>query len=557
MNENTKEKYVELFKALTDNQAILDRVALIFKNNELESLSEALSILKEIAIKENISELLLIIEDIKASVGQENLEASFFLSDINGVSIDTRLIEIDELFKIITNIGFNPHKDQFFNYEDNNYKKSKDLERLIRATFNTLTEAQKIKIESYYSSTRYESIDKYLKAIVSFAEAYIRDNNQYSEISYDVDPFASTQRVEFKNQIMYVTYNKLLLNKFAFTKNDEIINDYLEHFPDFYVFLDLVLCARFGADKKRAYSWFRAPSNWGKSFLFGGVLNKLGIVSDVTESEIKTAYSGSASSLNPEQFTNSWVLFIDEFKSAVSELKNITHSLSFSPKFRGKFRVPVYLKLCASAEIVKSLVNDGAMETQFQNRFLIWKEEGTQLSTRPIFKSNPANYLNVITAYTYKYLREQADEYIALGKIEAGNKANATLDIIYEKKQTITASKEDALFENLEQFKTIFEEGRFCLSPFYFKAPDGSIFITNKSKFASAFLNEYFDENEAKILNRHKDINIILGLGENPQRTTINLGGAIRKQGYLFIEKQVQSHVNNINTDGYNDFIFA
>jgi hypothetical protein len=197
------------------------------------------------------------------------------------------------------------------------------------------------------------------------------------------------------------------------------------------------------------------------------------------------------------------------------------------------------------------------MEAQYQNRFLIWREEGTQLSTRSIFKSNPANYLNVITAYTYKYLREQADEYIALGKIEAGNKANATLDIIYEKKQTITASKEDALFENLEQFKTIFEEGRFCLSPFYFKAPDGSIFITNKSKFASAFLNEYFDENEAKTLNRHKDVNIILGLGENPQRTTINLGGSLRKQGYLFIDKKVQSYANNVNTNGFNDFIFA
>jgi hypothetical protein len=197
------------------------------------------------------------------------------------------------------------------------------------------------------------------------------------------------------------------------------------------------------------------------------------------------------------------------------------------------------------------------METQYQNRFLIWREEGTQLSTRPIFKSNPANYLNVITAYTYKYLREQADEYIALGELEAGNKANATLDIIYAKKQTVTSSKEDALAENLEQFKAIFEEGRFFLTPHYFKTADGSIYITNKSKFALAFLNEYYDENEAKILNRHKDSNIVLGLGENPPRTTINLGGTLRKQGYLFIEKQVQSHANNIDTDGFDDFNFA
>lgn len=557
MKDETKVKTVELFKALTADKVIIDMVTLVFQNNELESLSEALNSLKETAIREKLPELLEIIEEIKNVTSLDDLNHSYFLSNINGVTIDTRLIEIDGLFKIIKSIGYNPHKHQFYNYDDNTFKMDKDLQRFIKTTFKTVSEAQKIKITSYYSNTQFNTIETYLTHISTFSVNYIIDNNQYSEISFNVDPFAQEPSVKFKNQIMYITYNKVLLNEITFIQNDAIINDYLTHFPDLYTFLDLVLCARFGADRKRAYSWFRAPSNWGKSFLFSGVLKKLGMVSEVTESEIKAAYSGSASGFNPEQFINSWILFIDEFKSAVSELKNITHSLSFSPKYRGQISVPVYLKLCASAETVKSLVNDGSMESQFQNRFLIWREDGNQLSKRPLFKSNPANYLNVITSYVYKYLREEADNYILLGELEAGNKANLTLDSIYAKKQTVTHNKEDTLADNLEQFKAIFKDGRFYLSDHYFKTSDDNVYITNKTKFATAFLNEYYDEAEAKQLYRHKDIDIILGLGESPQRVTINLGGTRRKSGYLFIENPVQHQANNIDTYWKNELTFA
>jgi hypothetical protein len=356
---------------------------------------------------------------------------------------------------------------------------------------------------------------------------------------------------------MYITYNEVLLNVIPLRSDKEIEADYLEHFPDLYVFLDLVLCARFGADKKRAYSWFRAPSNWGKSFLFGGVFKELGIVSEVTESEIKGAYTGNASGFSPEAFVNSWILFIDEFKSAISELKNITHYLKFSPKYRGSITIPVYLKLLASAEIVKSLVNDGSMESQFKNRFLIWREEGTSLSSRPVFKKNPNNYLKVISSYCYEYLRSESNKYIALGELEAGNKANEMLDKIYNLKQTITTSKEDTLLENLEIFKGMFKETKFGLSDYYFSDNEGNLYISNKNKFVSAFLEEFYEENEGKILNRHKDINVILGLGENPERKTVNLGGSSRKVGYLWIKKEVKIIPVNEFNDRFEDLLYG
>jgi hypothetical protein len=542
---NGNNETVELMKALTTNTEISNIIDEVF-SQDVECIADVLVALKERAIKDNIKELLDIVDKIESTLDKTTLEKKFFLVSVNGIELDRRVINADEITNFIKCIGFNPSRNNYYDYRDNTYKDKNDLARHIKRTFLVLDEITKIKANAYYSKSKYQDPEGYLKYVMNAVIAQIRDNNQYGQVSYSVNPFLKEEIVTFKNQIMHITYNEVLPKVIPLIEDEKILKDYLEHFPDFHIFLDFLLAVRFGADKKRGYIWLRAISNWGKSFLVGGVLGNLGLVVEIDESALKSAYSGSASGFTAEMFINAWVVFMDEFKSAVSELKKITHSLSFSPKFKGQITVEVFLKVCASAESVKSLVNDGAMEAQFQNRFLNWREASGKLSKRALFLKDKYYYLKVITSYTYEYLRKESDIYIGLGEANASIKANGIMNEVYLKKQTSTSSKEEVMARNLEEFKLIYMENRFGLSPYYFEDKQGNVFIKIKVKFVEAFLREYYGQDEAGQLNRYKETNVILGLGENPERKTINIAGK-RETGYLWIPKAIVSDSVNSN----------
>lgn len=526
---------VERLTALTTNEEINNIIEETFNTPSVESIFDGLQKLRAIAIKRHLGELLEIVDNTENTTDKTTLEQKLFITHVDGIMIDTRVFNAKSITEIVECIGFNPQKNNYYDYRDNTFKDKNDLARLIRCTALPIDVNYKLTIDSYYLTTQHGDLATYSKYVINSVVAQIRDNNQYGQIHYSVNPYIDEQTVGFDNQTMNITYNEVLPITAPFIENEEIHNDYLEHFPDFYRFLAFLLAVRFGADTKRGYIWLRAISNWGKSFLAGGVLTKLGLVAEISESELKSAYSSSASGFNAEMFTHAWVVFIDEFKSAVSELKKITHNLIFTPKFKHQVRVNVYLKLCASAETVKSLVNDGAMDEQYQNRFLIWREDSGKLTDRAIYQNNKSKYMEVIMGYTYKYLRQESDAYIALGESKASAKANAIMDEIYLLKQTVTSTKEDSMARNIDEFKRIYTESRFNLGSYFFEDKYGNIYIRNKERFVEAFLAEYYGKDEATQLNRHKESNIILGLGENPKRETKKVAGGTSKSGYLWI----------------------
>ncbi|QOY54527.1 hypothetical protein HUE87_11775 [Candidatus Sulfurimonas marisnigri] len=371
---------------------------------------------------------------------------------------------------------------------------------------------------------------------MNFVVNKIRDNNQYVGIKYQSDPFRDNSSVEFNAQVMTITFNDLFPIVPEAKEDDSIVTDYKEHFKDLDMFLDFLLASRFGADRKKAYMWFRAQSDWGKSWLFQGVLSGLKLATTITESELKKSYSGGASGFTADMFTHSWFLFIDEFKSAVSEIKNITHELSFSPKFQGQVTVPLYAKIFSSAENVSSLNNDGMVESQFANRFIFWTEEG-RLTGRDLYANNQLLYTKVIISYVYNYLKTKAEMYISLGEIEASNRANEVLNQIIKAKEVATVSVEEVLAERIEEFKEEYQD-IFELREQFFIYED-YVYVKHKGKFIEAFLNTYFSEVEIKII-RHKEQNMILGISDS-ERYTKRVGGK-SVSGYKWkrIEKPVQ-----------------
>lgn len=535
---------LEQVKSSTDNQELIVAFEDAF-NTEQDTINDALKYaeMKSVEDSSHITELLSITKVFRDSLSDEELNREIFISHLDNVTIDTRFIDIGTLEESIRNIGFNPKSGQYYTYLDEKFfATEKDIKRYIAKAFTKDNITAKV-IEFHNGD-----VQSYINLILNFVVNKIRDNNQYLSIKYISNPFAEHSSIKFEKQVMIITFNDLFPIIPIVSKDDEIVADYKEHFGEIDMFLDFMLASRFGADRKKAYLWFRAQSDWGKSWLFQGVLGKLKLATTITESELKKSYSGGASGFNADMFIHSWFLFIDEFKSAVSEIKNITHELSFSPKYQGQVTVPLYAKIFSSAENVRSLNNDGMVEQQFSNRFIFWTEEG-KLTNRPLYVENQMFYTKVITTYIYNYLKNNADMYISLGEDEASNKANKVLNEIIEMKKVETTSVEDVLAERIEEFKENYQDV-FELEDQYF-IDEEYVYIKNKSKFIGSFLDTYFSEDEIKII-KHKEPNIVLGITDT-ERYSKRIGGK-PVSGYKW--KKIVHPIKSLCTEN-SDFILA
>lgn len=210
-----------------------------------------------------------------------------------------------------------------------------------------------------------------------------------------------------------------------------VLSDYLEHFPEFTALLDLILYARFASDRRHAFVWLHAVSSWGKGFLLA-IFGRLQLVLDISAAEIEKAIAGGPAGISMVNALRAWILFVDEFKSASSELKLLNNSISIAPKHQLRCSIQLYTKLFCSAESVRSLVGDG-VEAQFNNRFAYLSpstsEQGCKIEDRPLFRDQgKAAYLDVIVFHVANYLNAGVDRMRSLGPFESSKVADAHLE---------------------------------------------------------------------------------------------------------------------------------
>ena len=226
----------------------------------------------------------------------------------------------------------------------------------------------------------------------------------------------------------------------------QVVSDYVQHFPEFGEFLDLVLHARFATDRRHAFVWLHSPSSWGKGFL-QAIFAQLGLVVEVQAAEIEKAMSGGPVGLSMVDVLRAWILFVDEFKAASGELKLLNRQISISPKNQLRCSVQLYTKLFASAESVRSLVGDG-VEAQFNNRFayLSPSTHDQKLEDRALYKElGKAVYLGAMVSYVAGYLNDGVDRLCTMGAIESSKAADAFIEA-YQAKRRL-----DMTFGNLDE----------------------------------------------------------------------------------------------------------
>ena len=251
----------------------------------------------------------------------------------------------------------------------------------------------------------------------------IKYKNQRSRVEWFVDPFNNNSRVELRDDIARVVVTHRPYE--SGTYDTAVVEDFRAHFPEFDVFLSWLAASRFALDRKLAYLWMLLPSDFGKGFMMGQ-LKKLGAVVEMSVKEIEAAFEGKPLARAPEDFRRAIMLWVDEFKTVKSELKQLQSEMSIAPKYQLSATVQLYAKVFTSAESVASLVSEHGVEDQFANRMSILKGQGTLVS-RPLYVADQVNYTRSIRNYMAETLNGHIAGYVALGETAAALKAGKFL----------------------------------------------------------------------------------------------------------------------------------
>ena len=365
----------------------------------------------------------------------------------------------------------------------------------------------------------------YMEDVINNVGTYIETTRQFDNIEYKIDPFALHLKGDVLKNRFTITSNKVLPSLKIGSYNKVHVADYLEHNPYLHDILNMIMAQRYGADRKSSYLWLKAESNWGKSFLFDGVLGSIGYL--MTESELKNTVNGGASGVSANDISRASFLFFDEVKGVVGAFKNIVDKICINEKFKTRSTVEVFMKILCSAEHLPSLKNDLGMDAQFSNRFLYIEAKGS-LVDRPIYKSAMFEYKESIIIYVLQYLYKLKNKYDAMGRSGALRLAHDTYSALQETYSIKNNTKDilDTLPALVKDWLALVNDrelgGVNTNIEYIYKdsikfTTSGDVFVLNMAKAKELFINEMLTHNARNIV-KHKTFDDIFG--ENTKSST-------------------------------------
>jgi hypothetical protein len=337
---------------------------------------------------------------------------------------------------------------------------------------------------------------------------HIRYFNQRSTISMEVDMFANKGRIEIHDEHAQIVFTHKKLPENSFDKS--VVNDYKEHFPQFLELISWLVNCRFASDRKLAYLWIHADSDFGKGF-FLAVLDyfKLGV--DISTKEIEKIFEGSPVGRQMTDFKRASVIVVDEFKSVKSELKLLQNSMTISPKNQLAIKVNLYSKIFTSAEHVSSLVGDAGIEDQFANRFNYLRCKGS-INKRKMFSAiGKSKYIESIKGYFAQEFNKLVDGYISMGKEASTLKADEELIKFH---QTYGIGNEfDTLSKSLPEIANDIKEYAVQSCGYLIVRDTNNVYLKCPAKVIEQYItNTYDHSNKPMLLKKKNDIRDLMSI---------------------------------------------
>lgn len=253
---------------------------------------------------------------------------------------------------------------------------------------------------------------------------------QADSLDQVADPFAEEPYLKYNDRgAEFVRpYSSIKTDGTFLLDDPEIVDDYRQHFPELDEVIKMIVAGRFAANRKQAYLWIHADSDWGKTFFLDMLRRGLDrpLVAETSVKEVEAMFEGKAIGRDPSEFVWTLAMAFDEFKNIKSELKQLDSDLQLSPKFKMTSRVPIYTKLFTSAESVASLISDSGVEDQFANRMSYIHGRGS-INDRPRFRENGNRYFAACQTYVLRRMNEEFERYKAMGVREAASTADQVI----------------------------------------------------------------------------------------------------------------------------------
>jgi hypothetical protein len=304
-----------------------------------------------------------------------------------------------------------------------------DWEHMVKTVFGSFLDAEALQAVTARLATERgtDAADEeklIRKAVWETFITHVKLNRQRNLLSYRVDMFAKRSSIVLGEDTAAITYTHadfvIRPSGLLPAEEEAILAEYKTHFPLFDQFLQLLLHARFAADRRSAFLHMQCLAGFGKGFLLQGVLglDGIGIVVEMSTKDIERCLEGLPSGIQPSDLVRAWVLAVDEFKAVKGELKQINNRISLAPKNQMRAIVEVFLKLFLSAESVDSLAGSEGVEAQFADRFSKFSMADGEplLDDRPLFqKHGKMAYRIVIANYVATTLNAGVAKMRALG----------------------------------------------------------------------------------------------------------------------------------------------
>jgi hypothetical protein len=260
---------------------------------------------------------------------------------------------------------------------------------------------------------------------------------QRERITQCVDIFADASHMNIKSNevIESLKYEPMIIEHEMY--NQEIVDAYVQHFPELYSVLDMIIAARFASSRKKCYLWINASSDWGKD-LFRVCLGERAMEMSVTQ--ISKAIKGETVSVHIDDIVGTFALCVNEFSHINGELKQIEDKIVIAPKYLNQSTIPTFAKLFFSADDVDSLIGEYGVESQFANRFSMMSYTGSIGEMQVFNKAGQYTFTHTLKTHVANYINKAVDEYILLGLQAASVKADKVVSVFHEQHSIANAA---------------------------------------------------------------------------------------------------------------------
>ena len=216
---------------------------------------------------------------------------------------------------------------------------------------------------------------------------------------------------------------------------EECFKEYSEHNPYFSELLLWLAGCGFAPNRKKAYLWFHAPSDWGKTFLFNTIIGEFNLIAKLTTDEVKKAASGDPSGLRVSEIKNKLALVFNEFKAAPLTLLELEDEIRFAPKNQPRQTIEIRAKIGLSKEPVKAVAGETGVRAEFCNRFCYIRIPATASKLQDLHtfgKYSAPVFIKALQVKAREILVREIGRLRSMGEEEAAVDADTIVRMFHE-----------------------------------------------------------------------------------------------------------------------------